>query len=213
MNNYFVILAAGKSKRFHRNLAKQFFNYKNKDIIDHSVEKSLNSKLFKKIVIVTNNLNYFKKKNYARSIIILKGGKERSDSSLIALKYLKKYRPKIVFIHDAVTQTVKGMPIKAVAPCEGTGYEIGSMSIIKGARNLDSAKKWVDFALTADVQSLAVKARAYQVPSNKGATVPPEAPDVSSIKLIDYDHGKYGSKAERTRLLAKWDREVKVLPR
>ena len=118
-----------------------------------------------------------------------------------------------VFIHDAVTQTVKGMPIKAVAPCEGTGYEIGSMSIIKGARNLDSAKKWVDFALTADVQSLAVKARAYQVPSNKGATVPPEAPDVSSIKLIDYDHGKYGSKAERTRLLAKWDREVKVLPR
>ena len=76
-----------------------------------------------------------------------------------------------------------------------------------------SAKKWVDFALTADVQSLAVKARAYQVPSNKGATVPPEAPDVSSIKLIDYDHGKYGSKAERTRLLAKWDREVKVLPR
>ena len=119
----------------------------------------------------------------------------------------------IVFIHDAVTQTVKGMPIKAVAPCEGTGYEIGSMSIIKGARNLNSAKKWVDFALTADVQSLAVKARAYQVPSNKGATVPPEAPDVSSIKLIDYDHGKYGSKAERTRLLAKWDREVKVLPR
>ena len=119
----------------------------------------------------------------------------------------------IVFIHDAVTQSVKGMPIKAVAPCEGTGYEIGSMSIIKGARNLDSAKKWVDFALTADVQSLAVKARAYQVPSNKGATVPPEAPDVSSIKLIDYDHGKYGSKAERTRLLAKWDREVKVLPR
>ena len=119
----------------------------------------------------------------------------------------------IVFIHDAVTQTVKGMPIKAVAPCEGTGYEIGSMSIIKGARNLDSAKKWVDFALTADVQSLAVKAGDYQVPSNKEATVPPEAPDVSSIKLIDYDHGKYGSKAERTRLLAKWDREVKVLPR
>ena len=101
MNNYFVILAAGKSKRFHRNLAKQFFNYKNKDIIDHSVEKSLNSKLFKKIVIVTNNLNYLKKKDYARSIIILKGGKERSDSSLIALQYLKKYRPKNVFIHDA----------------------------------------------------------------------------------------------------------------
>jgi len=101
MNNYFVILAAGKSKRFHKNLSKQFYNYKNKDIIDHSVEKSLNSKLFKKILIVTNNLNYFKKKDYPKSIRIIKGGKERSDSSLIALKYIKKYKPKNVFIHDA----------------------------------------------------------------------------------------------------------------
>ena len=63
MNNYFVILAAGKSKRFHKKIAKQFYNYKNKEIIDHSVDKSLNSKLFKKIIIVTNNLNHLKKKN------------------------------------------------------------------------------------------------------------------------------------------------------
>ena len=101
MNNYFVILAAGKSKRFHKNIAKQFHNYKNKELIEHSIEKSINSKLFNKIIVVTNNLNYLKKKNYARSINIIKGGKERSDSSLIALKYLKKYRPKNVFIHDA----------------------------------------------------------------------------------------------------------------
>ena len=101
MNNYFVILAAGKSKRFHKNLLKQFYNYKNKEIIDHSIEKSLNSKLFKKILIVTNNLNHLKKKKYPKSIKIIKGGKERSDSSLIALKYLKKYKPKNVFIHDA----------------------------------------------------------------------------------------------------------------
>jgi len=101
MNNYFVILAAGKSKRFHKNLAKQFFNYKNKEIIDHSVEKSLNSKLFKKILIVTNNINHLKKKKYPKSISIIKGGIERSDSSLKALKYLSKYKPKNVFIHDA----------------------------------------------------------------------------------------------------------------
>ena len=101
MNNYFVILAAGKSKRFHKNLSKQIYYYKNKEIIDHSVEKSLNSKLFKKILIVTNNLNYLKKKKYPKSISVIKGGKERSDSSLIALKYLKKYKPKNVFIHDA----------------------------------------------------------------------------------------------------------------
>ncbi len=101
MNNYFVILAAGKSNRFSKNLPKQFFKYKNKEIIDHSVEKSLNSKLFKKIIIVTNNINYLKKKKYPKSIIIIKGGKTRSSSSLIALKYIKKYNPHNVYIHDA----------------------------------------------------------------------------------------------------------------
>ena len=53
MNNYFVILAAGKSKRFHKKFNKQLYYYKNKEILDHSVEKSLNSKLFKKIIIVS----------------------------------------------------------------------------------------------------------------------------------------------------------------
>ena len=115
-------------------------------------------------------------------------------------------------MHDAVKQAVNGFPIKVVAPCEGTGYEIGSMSVIKGARNMDSAKKWADFALTADVQSLMVKAKAYQVPSNKGAAVPKEAPNLDQIKLIDYDFKKYGSSAERKRLLKKWDDEVKSLP-
>ena len=101
MNNYFVILAAGKSKRFSAKTPKQFFNYKNKEIIDHSVQKSLNSKLFKKILIVSNKLKNFKKKKYPKSVSIIKGGKERSDSSLIALKYLKQYNPKNIFIHDA----------------------------------------------------------------------------------------------------------------
>ena len=118
----------------------------------------------------------------------------------------------IVFQHDAVTQIVSGAPIKTVSPCEGTGYEIGSMSIIKDARNLDSAKAWYDWALTPEAQALAIEAQAYQVPSNSNAKIPPEAPKLTEIKLIDYDFKKYGSSEERTRLLAKWDQEVAALP-
>ncbi len=118
----------------------------------------------------------------------------------------------IVFMHDAVKQAVTGFPIVVVAPCEGTGYEIGSMSIIKGSRNLENAKKFYDWALRADVQSRALEVKAYQVPSNKGAKTSPKAPDLSSIKLIDYDFKKYGGSTERKRLLKKWDDEVKVLP-
>ncbi len=67
----------------------------------------------------------------------------------------------IVFMHDAVAQAVSGFPIKVVAPCEGTGYEIGSMSIIDGARNLDEAKQFYDWALSADAQNLALQVKAY----------------------------------------------------
>jgi len=117
----------------------------------------------------------------------------------------------ITFLHDAVTQAVGGAPIKVVAPCEGTGYEIGSMSLIKGGKNPVNARRWFDWALTIEAQAIGASAKAYQVPSNKAAPVPPQAPKLSDIKLIDYDFAKYGSSAERTRLLAKWDAEVKSI--
>ncbi len=118
----------------------------------------------------------------------------------------------IVFMHDAVKQAVNGFPIKVVAPCEGTGYEIGSMSIIKGARNPESARKFYDWALSAEAQNLALQVNAFQVMSNISAEASPSAPDMSTIKLIDYDFRKYGSSAERKRLLKKWDEEVSTLP-
>src|SRR5258708_982450 len=48
----------------------------------------------------------------------------------------------IAFQHDLVTSAIDSASMQCVAPCEGTGYEIGSMSIIKGGRNADNAKKW-----------------------------------------------------------------------
>jgi iron(III) transport system substrate-binding protein len=47
------------------------------------------------------------------------------------------------FVHDAVTENNAGFPVKYNTPCEGTGYEIGSMSIIKGARNIANARKFM----------------------------------------------------------------------
>lgn len=118
----------------------------------------------------------------------------------------------IVFMHDAVKQAVGGFPIQVVAPCEGTGFEIGSMSIIKDGRNLENAKAFYDWALQADTQSMALTVNAFQVPSNMGADISPSAPKLEDITLIDYDFKLYGSSAERKRLLQKWDEEVSVLP-
>ncbi|MFV2002789.1 MAG: ABC transporter substrate-binding protein [Paracoccaceae bacterium] len=118
----------------------------------------------------------------------------------------------IVFMHDAVKQAVAGFPIQVVAPCEGTGFEVGSMSLIAGGRNPDNARAFYDWALRADVQSMALTVNAFQVPSNKGADISPAAPKLEDIKLIDYNFTLYGSSDERKRLLKKWDEEVSVLP-
>jgi iron(III) transport system substrate-binding protein len=120
----------------------------------------------------------------------------------------------ITFQHDAVVMAIGGAPVKIVSPCEGTGYEIGSMSLIKGAKNLENAKKWYDWALTPAAQSIGAQAKvSYQVPSNKYAQPPEQSPKLSEIKLINYEFATYGSSAERKRLLSKWDAEVKALPK
>lgn len=114
----------------------------------------------------------------------------------------------IVFMHDAVSMVAEGFPVKVIAPCEGTGYEIGSMSIVKGAKNMENAKIWYDWALKPEVQSRMKDAKSFQLPSNKSAEIPEEAPRFEQIKLINYDFGKFGSTETRKALLERWDREV-----
>ena len=120
----------------------------------------------------------------------------------------------ICFQHDGVKQAKNGLPITVVSPTEGTGYEVGSMSLIAGARNLDEAKTFFDWALSPDTQTLIfTSGKSLQVPANTKAQADPNAPDLSTIKLIDYDFKTYGNKDKRAELLAKWDNDVSVIPR
>ena len=98
MGDCFILLSAGKSKRFKSKINKQFINYKNKPLFEHSLQTALKSKLFEKIVIVTN-----KKINniYNKKIKIIKGGNERFNSTKNALEYLKNKKIRNVYIHDA----------------------------------------------------------------------------------------------------------------
>lgn len=114
----------------------------------------------------------------------------------------------ISFMHDAVTQKEAGAPLVIVAPCEGTGYEIGAVSIIRGAKNRDEARLFVDFALSPEGQATGAAAGQNQVPSNAKAVLPPGAPDLSLIKMVDYDFATFGNPEERGRLLLRFDTEV-----
>ena len=119
----------------------------------------------------------------------------------------------VAFQHDVVMVTLTGKPLVTVSPCEGTGYEVGSMSLIKGSRNAADARKFYDWALGVSAQRIMPEYGSFQVPSNSDVPIPKDAPDLSQIKLIDYDFAKYGSSAERRRLLARWTNEVKAAAR
>jgi iron(III) transport system substrate-binding protein len=119
----------------------------------------------------------------------------------------------ISFVHDGPGEKMQGFPVETITPAEGTGAEIGSMSIIKGSRNTDAAKRFYEWALTGQAQELGAAAKQFQLPSNKTAKVDERVPDFKKIKFIDYDYAKYGASAERRRLIARWEKDINSLPR
>lgn len=111
----------------------------------------------------------------------------------------------VVFSHDIVTGIQdQGMPLQLSFPAEGTGYEIGGMAIIKGAKHPDLAKAWYDWALQPSTQELGKKYHAYQGLTIKGA-VPPK-PELLQVKLINYNFDYCGS--NKTAFIDKFSNEI-----
>lgn len=128
----------------------------------------------------------------------------------------------VVFLHDAVSgslaATEAGAPPKltAVAPCEGTGYEIGGMSLIRGAPNLAGGKKFYELALSPKVQQVAVDVGAFQTQAHKQVSIPPGVPQLGNTKLIPHKILTYGEPEMRERVIQTWATETGVaapLPR
>jgi iron(III) transport system substrate-binding protein len=111
-------------------------------------------------------------------------------------------------LHGVINEIMRGFPVEPVLPCEGVGYEVGSTAIIKGTRNLEAARKFVDFALSVDGQRIGLEVKEFAIPTNRGVPLPPQVPKMADVKVINYDFAKYGSAAERKRLLERWDREI-----
>ncbi len=102
MNNCFIILAGGESKRFNSKTPKPYHLYKGKPLLLHSVDKAKNYKKFNKIVLVINKKHKkFIKKLKIKNIKIIEGGKTRAESAFRGLKNIQNYNIRHVMIHDA----------------------------------------------------------------------------------------------------------------
>jgi iron(III) transport system substrate-binding protein len=148
-----------------------------------------------------------------------------------AFDYLKRLRPNVVrytqsgtaqgpsvargevgvgvsFVHEFITQQLAGFPVDITLPCEGTGDTLGGMAIIANGPNPADARKFYDWALTRDAQELANRTRNLILPANRAAEVRPEAARFATAPTIEVDPAKFGSPAEKKRLLARWQREI-----
>ncbi|WP_373767644.1 ABC transporter substrate-binding protein [Glaesserella sp.] len=115
------------------------------------------------------------------------------------------------FVHGYATEKEKGAPVDYVLPSDGIGYALGAASIIKGARNLDNAKLFMDWALSKEAQEIPWREHGvYQTPTNVNAEVSPQSVKVDGVKLIDLDYARFGSSEEGKRLVDKWVSEIKL---
>ncbi len=102
MNNCFIILAAGESKRFNSKIPKQYYLYNGKPLIQHSIDKASICKSINKIIIVINKKHKkFIKTLKLKNTKIVIGGKTRAESAFKSIYSLKKDNVSNILIHDA----------------------------------------------------------------------------------------------------------------
>ena len=97
--------------------------------------------------------------------------------------------PVAVTLEDNAQRFVLGGgPVAIVYPEDGAIAAPDGIAIIKGAKNLEGAKTFVDWAMSAKVQNFLVQEMGRR-PVRKDASTPPGLPPMSEINTIEYDFG------------------------
>ncbi len=100
-----------------------------------------------------------------------------------------------------------GAPIVITAPAEGTGYELASMSLVKGGKDTVNAKKLYDWILSSPVAQQTFT-EWYVVLVADGAPKHPDALSINEIKTVVQDMAWDGDSVNKTRLLDRWTNEI-----
>jgi iron(III) transport system substrate-binding protein len=106
--------------------------------------------------------------------------------------------------HDIYKQVQAGYPIDIAIPKQ-TAYEIGGVAIVKGGKNTDNAKKFIDWLLTEDVGRMnTANSNRYSVlpsvPSPQGL------PLLDNVNLVNYDRTRAAD--IRPEVTERFDRDI-----
>lgn len=138
MKNFAIILASGTGERFGEKIPKQFYKFRNKTLLEYSLDAFENNKNIDEIILVTNPKfrdlaeEILAKNSYKKISHVLNGGKTRVESSHIGTSQVSDGAN--VLIHDAVrafvTQKIIDDNIEALKNYEAVGTAIESVDTI-----------------------------------------------------------------------------------
>jgi iron(III) transport system substrate-binding protein len=100
----------------------------------------------------------------------------------------------------------EGYPVQVVFPSEGVGYEVASMSILKGAQKADEAKKLVDWMTSKDGQAALSATKTYFLPVRTDVSAGTGVPALDTIKLVPVDSAFAAQ--NKKRLVERWAKQV-----
>ena len=161
MNFCLILLAAGNSKRFEHKVPKPFIKVAGKTILELSLLKFNNIKQIKNIIVVINKKHLkFIKRIKSKKFIKIIVGKTRQDSTLKALKYIKKNKLKCsnVLIHDSARPNISTRLIRKIINNSKKNAVVPKMPINDALKSLFSNNKILNltrenFFLTQTPQS------------------------------------------------------------
>jgi iron(III) transport system substrate-binding protein len=112
----------------------------------------------------------------------------------------------IFYIVDALDIQQQGYDLVLSYPKEGVTYGVEASGVIKGAKNLASAKKLMDWASSKRLGETMVANQINYIPTRPDVTVTNPALDMSQVKLLETDISWKGE--NRTRLVERWVADV-----
>lgn len=143
--------------------------------------------------------------NYLLQLAPLVGQFPDSGSAPAKLIGTGEYALGVSYIHALAKYKAEGFKVKMIAPPQTVG-DVDCISIMKNSKNLEAAKKFVDFMLSKEAQEL-MSSIDFTIPVNPDAVGAEGSVPVQKLDLIQYDVDKASS--QKDEVLKKWTAEVK----
>ena len=143
--------------------------------------------------------------DYLLTLAPLVGQFPTSGSAPAKLIGTGEYALGVSYIHALAKYNADGFDVKVIAPPQSVGY-VDCIAITKNTKNLEAAKKFVDFMLSPKAQEL-MSSIDFTLPVNPDATPAKGSVALSEIDLIDYDLDLAAT--QKNEVLERWAKEVK----